>query len=631
MHALTQTDSTARAGFDPVEILRERFAGAMAEAFGAELPEGADPLIAPSRNPAFGDFQSNCAMGLAKAMGAKPRDIAAKIVARLDVSGIAEPVDESSIAGPGFINVRLLPEALAGLVDGLDTPALGIEKPSKAETVVVDVVGVNLAKQMHVGHLRATVIGDALARVFGRLGFVAKRQNHLGDWGLPIAMVAQRIKEGVDSGTLDLDALTLDDLDSLYRAAQRACSPETKALKWAVARDMGPKVIAELEERIASAEANLAEAKSMLIRLQAGDDEAVRIWQKIADITMDECLRLCARLHANVTAEDSAGESSYRSELAGVVEDLLKRGVAVESQGAVVVPLEDVGIKEPCLVRKSDGGFLYATTDMAAIKRRVQVLGASRVVYAVDARQGLHFRQVFAAALKAGYATRADGVVAKLEHAAFGTVLGEDGKPFKTRSGENVKLVSLIDEAVARAEQAVREKNPDLSADERKTVAEAVGVTAIKYADLSSDRIKDYVFDFDRMLAFEGDTGPYLQYALVRTRSIFRKAQEALGVDASAVAGAALTIAAPEEKALALLLLRYPGAVQSVADALEPHRLCNYLYELAGAFSSFFQNCPVIKAEDEATRLSRLRLVSLTGRVLADGMETLGLVTLEVM
>ncbi|MFU8828893.1 MAG: arginine--tRNA ligase, partial [Phycisphaerales bacterium] len=315
---------------------------------------------------------------------------------------------------------------------------------------------------------------------------------------------------------------------------------------------------------------------------------------------------------------------------------LLERAVreAEEAEAAaLIVRIEDLtGIKEPCLVRKSDGGFLYATTDLAAIRRRVQKLGADRVIYAVDARQGLHFKQVFAAAKKAGYTKRLSGEGdAELFHAAFGTVLGEDNRPFKTRSGENVKLSDLLDEAIVRAEQAVAEKNPSLDAEQRREVAEAVGIGAIKYADLAGDRIKDYVFSFDRMLAFEGNTGPYLQYAQVRVRSIFRKASEEHGITEDSLSGGPLSLEMPEEKTLALELLKYPSIVRASAEACEPHRLCGYLFELATAFSSFFTACPVLKADSDELRLSRLRLASLTGRVLRDGLDCLGIAAPERM
>jgi len=609
------------ADFDPVAILKDRVLSAMRAAFSDRLPDSADPLIQAGRNPDLGDFQSNAAMPLAKALGEKPRDIAAQIVAHADLTGIAEPLTEDSIAGPGFINIKLAPDALAGLLAKFDTPALGIEPPADPQTVVVDLCGVNLAKQMHVGHIRATVIGDAVARLFERLGHTVKRQNHLGDWGLPIAMVVRAVQRGAK-------AETLDDLDRLYRAAQRECKPDKRGLEAVRRFDLGPKAQAELEEQVASAEDSLAEAKKTLVKMQSGDDETVAVWETLKDITMSECLAACARMRADITSEHTAGESSYRDELPEIVADLEKRGVATESDGALVIDLSDVGIKEPCLVRKSDGGYLYATTDLAAIRRRVQEMGASRVVYCVDARQALHFKQVFAGAIKAGYAKLPSGENATLEHAAFGTILGPDNKPFKTRSGENVKLADLLDEAIERSAAAVAEKNPDLPEDKRAEVAEAVGMTAIKYADLSSERVKDYVFDFDRMLAFEGDTGPYLQYALVRIKSILRKAAaEGISVDASAP----LTIAEPQEKTLALELLRFPSAVESAADNLQPHRLCAYLQDLARAFSSFFENCPVLKAPDDSTRASRLRLAALTGRVLESGLETLGLVPLEEM
>lgn len=505
---------------------------------------------------------------------------------------------------------------------------LGISPAAPPKTIVVDLCGVNLAKQMHVGHLRSTIIGDALSRTFARLGHAVIRQNHLGDWGLPIAMVTDRVMRESSAGRIDLNNLTLDDLDAHYRAAQRDCKADARGLAAVNKYDLGPKALAELAEQVGGAEESLAQAKQTLIKLQSGDPDTVRVWERIAQITVDECVRICARMGARVLAEDTAGESSYRDELAGIVRDLESRKVATESKGALVVDLADVGISEPLLIRKSDGGFLYATTDLAAIRRRVQKFGADEVVYCVDARQSLHFKQVFAGAHKAGYTTRPDGTAARLEHAAFGTILGEDGKPFKTRSGENVKLAALLDEAIERAARAVAERNPDLTSTEMLTIAQAVGIGAIKYADLSGDRVKDYVFSFDRMLAFEGDTGPYLQYALVRVKSIQRKALEQGISDWSS---APLLIDTPEEKRLALVALRYPSVVESVAEALEPHRLCNYLYELAGSFSGFFTACPVLQAESDEMRASRLRLCALVGKILEDGLSLLGITALERM
>jgi arginyl-tRNA synthetase len=614
----------SEARFDPVAVLTERFV----RAIRAALPEfggDVDPLIGASKRADLGDFQSNAAMGLAKQVGKSPREVAAAIVEKLDVADIAEPV---SIAGPGFINVTLRADALAGLLANLDTPALGIEPASRVETVVVDLCGVNLAKQMHVGHLRATVIGDALARVFERLGEKVIRQNHVGDWGLPIAMVVRKVMDESAAGRIDLDALTLDELDRLYKEAQADCAADGAGLAAVRRYGLGPKAEAELEAQTSGAEEALARAKETLVKLQRHEPDVFAMWQRIADVTMTACLATCARLKANVTPEHSAGESSYAKELGEIVADLDKRGVAEESDGALVVRVE--GIEEPVIIRKKDGGFLYATTDIAGIRRRVQTLGGDRVIYCVDARQSLHFRQVFGAAIKAGYATKPGrNEPSRLEHAAFGMVLGDDHRPYKTRSGENVKLSDLIDEAVRRAGRTVREKNPGLEAGEQREIAEAVGVAAIKYADLSSERIRDYVFDFDRMLSFEGNTGPYLLYALVRIKSIFRRA-EAEGITAG-WEDARLIVEAPEEKGLALALLRYPATMQAVADSLEPHRLCMYLYDLATTFSGFFDRCPVIKAETEERRVSRLRLCAIAARVLEDGLHALGIPTLERM
>lgn len=611
---------------DPAAILNDRFLAAMRAALGDTLPAGAEPMIAPSRNPAFGDYQVNCAMALGKQLGKPPREIAQAMLAHLRIDDIAEP---PTIAGPGFINVTLRADALAAAVAALDRPGadgdLGIDPVQPKSTVVVDLCGVNLAKQMHVGHLRATVIGDCLARLHERLGYNVIRQNHFGDWGLPIAMVTGAVLAKTKGGRLNLASLTLDDLEREYRAAQRACDAGRKELMLAQKYGLGPKTEAEWAPTAEDAETASAAARAALVALQSGETETFNVWQRISEITLEACFANCARLQAHVTDEATAGESTYRDELAPVVADLEARGVAQTSDGALIVRLDEFGIAEPCLIRKRDGGFLYATTDIAGIRRRVQKLGASRAVYAVDARQSLHFRQVFAAATKAGYARMPDGADAELVHAAFGMVLGEDNRPFKTRSGDNVKLSDLLDEAVTRAEAAVAQKNPALSPDDRRAVAEAVGIGAIKYADLSSDRIKDYVFNFDRMLAFEGATGPYLQYAHVRVCSILRKALDEHGLDARAIAQGSITIGAPEEKSLALELLKYASVVRAAADACEPHRLCGHLFDLASAFARFFDACPVLRAPDDATRLSRLRLATITGRVLGDGLRCLGI------
>jgi arginyl-tRNA synthetase len=612
---------------DPLILLTERFRAAIRDAF-PDAPADVDPLIAASKQAGLADFQCNAAMSLAKRLGQNPRQVAQAIVARADLAPIAEPLTGGSIAGPGFINIRLRPEALADLLAAMDTPALGVALAAAPGVTVVDLCGVNLAKQMHVGHLRATVIGDALARLFERLGGRVVRQNHVGDWGLPIAMVTDRLMKLRAAGTIDLERITLDDLDEAYRAAKHDCDADEAGLAAVHRFGLGPKAHAELEAQVSGALEAERDAKLTLVRLQRHDPEVVAVWKRIADVTMAECLSAFRRLGCRLSEADSAGESSYAEELAGVVEDLARRGVAESSEGALVVRVD--GIEEPCLIRKSDGGFLYATTDLAAIRRRVQKLGADRVIYCVDARQSLHFRQVFGAAVKAGYATRPGAAgPAELRHAAFGTVLGEDGRPFKSRSGDSVKLSALIDEAAERCLSAVRQRAPELPDAEQRTVAEAVGIAAIKFADLSNDRARDYVFSFDRMLSFEGFTGPYLLYALVRVRSIFRKAQER-GV-AAGFERVPIAVREPAEKSLALVLLRYPATLAAAAESLEPHRVCQFLHELAGAFGTFFDACPVLQAPDEPTRHSRLRLCDLTGRILADGLHVLGIPALERM
>lgn len=612
---------------DPLETLDARFRAAIAAAF-PDLPgEAIETHIAASRQPKLGDFQCNAAMPLAKRLGKNPREVAGAIVEHLDLGGVAEPVGPDGVAGPGFINVRLLGDALAASLVRLDTDRLGVEPPDEPMTVVVDLCGVNLAKQMHVGHLRSTAIGDAIARLYERLGHTVIRQSHVGDWGLPIAMVVEKLIVLEDAGR-DLSGLGLDELNTLYKRAQAECKAEKAALALVLRAGGHPKAEAELACRIEDAGAAMERAKQRLVRLQSGDERSVAAWKRVYDVTMGACLRTCARLHADVTDEHSAGESTYRDELAGVVDDLTRRGIAVEDDGALIVRVE--GFKEPCIVRKRDGGYLYATTDMAAIRRRAGTFGARRVVYCVDARQALHFKLVFGAAHRAGYDRTPDGAEAELFHAAFGNVLGEDNRPLKTRSGENVRLDDLIDEAVERAGRTVAEKNPGLSEAERAPIAEAVGVAALKYTDMSTERVKDYVFSFDRMLAFEGDTGPYLLYAVVRARSILRKAAEA-GVALEGVARAPLALDEPAERTLALALLRYPGAVRAAGEQHEPSRLCAYVYALAGAYSSFFDQCHVLNADTDERRMSRLRLCSLTARVLEDALRTLGIPTVERM
>jgi arginyl-tRNA synthetase len=624
---------------DPVAILSARFVAAIHAAF-PDLSGDIDPLVTVTKNAAMGDFQSNTAMGLSKRIGKPPREIAQAIVAKLDLADVAEPFTEKSIAGPGFINITLKSSALASSLAALDTPALGVTQVQN-QTIVVDLCGVNLAKQAHIGHLRSIVIGDALARTFERQGIRVIRQNHVGDWGLPIAMVTGKLIKEQAAGRLNPGALTLDRLEKLYKRAQQECERDLDGLEAVKKFGLGPKALAELEAQVSGATEAFTQARQTLVRLQSQDPSTIAVWKAIYDCTMTDVLAVCKRLHANVTNDATAGESSYADELGPLVEDLVKRSIAEESDGALVVFIQGTRngedgqpIREACLVRKSDGGYLYATTDLAAIRRRVQKLGAQRVVYAVDARQAQHFDQVFKAAARAGYATRMDtgssGALARLDHAAFGTVLGKDGKPFKTRSGESVKLNDVIEEAVQKALAEVASRNAEMPAAQQREIAEVLGVAALKYADLSNDRMKDYVFDFDRMVAFEGNTGPYLLNALVRIKSIFRKAAEkGINADWKSVPFAPN---APQEKTLALALLRYPGVIDQVAESLEPHRLCGYLYDVASAFATFYEACPVLKDDvSVATRDARLRLCDLTGRILSDGLSTLGIPPLERM
>jgi arginyl-tRNA synthetase len=625
---------------EPVAILASRFREAIFRAFPDAGPD-VDPLISAAKQPEFGDFQSNVAMSLSKRVGKPPRAVAAAIVQTADIADIAEPLTEGSIAGPGFINIRLRGDALATLLTGLDTPALGIAPAARPQRIVVDLMGVNLAKQMHVGHLRSPIIGDAIARVLERLGHTVIRQNHVGDWGLPIAMVTNRLMRLAAEGKIDLNRLTLDDLDSSYKFAQLECQRDMSGLEAVRKYGLGPKALAELEEQVNGATEAFRAARQTLVKLQAKEPATYAVWQKIYEVTMAVCLSVCKTLLVNVNNEHSAGESSYADELTPMIEDLTTRGIAELDQGALIVRLDappyDVdgrkaefeAIKEPCLVRKTDGGYLYATTDIAAVRRRVQKFGAHRIVYSIDSRQALHLKQVFASSLRAGYAFHPQTAeAARMEHAAFGSVLGEDGRPFKTRSGENVRLADLIAETFNRAADAVKAGSPELADDEARAVAEAVGIAALKYADLSNDRLRDYMFSFDRMLAFEGNTGPYLLYAVARCNGIARRAREAGDVPDEA---APLLLAEAAEKSLALSLLRYPAVMSSVAESVEPHRMCQYLYELAGTFSVFYDRCSVLKAPSSELRQSRSRLCRLTARVLADGLKVLGIPALERM
>ena len=612
---------------DPVARLDRALRAAIAEVTGL-APEQCDPQIRASAGPQFGDFQANFAMGLAKQRGTNPRQLATEVLARAQ-AGLADAAERAEIAGPGFINIHLSREALARALDAFDSPALGIVPSQATHAVVVDLCGVNVAKQMHVGHLRATIIGDTLARVHERLGRRVHRENHLGDWGLPIAMTLAALRR---AGT-DLDALTLDDLDRAYRAAQMEGRADEAGLTAARACGAGPHRIAELEAQNAGAAMAQEDARNSLVRLQSGDPALVEAWQKLIACTMRGVFETTGLLGVKLGPEHSRGESFFREELPRVVEAFIKAGIAVEDDGAIVVRYADR--ERPMLIRKRDGGFLYATTDLAAARYRVQQLDGERVVYVVDARQRDHFKDVFDAVRLIGWDTLPDGTRAQLVHVPFGAVLGADKRPLKTRSGENFTLRALLDEAIERGTREVRARasSPDaptsgMTDAQLRAIGQAVGIAAVKYADLGNDVARDYVFDLDRMVSFEGDTGPYLQYAHARIASILGRALDAA---AHAPARPDFQISEPAERTLALALLRYPQVVRDVAQHLEPHRLCAYLHGLATTFNGFYQHCPVLKCEDPALRASRLRLCAVTKHVMADGLGLLGITAPERM
>lgn len=579
----------------------------------------ADPVIRPSQKPEFGDFQANGVMGLAKKVKTKPRDLAEKIVEAADLGEIAEPLE---IAGPGFINIRLKPEALATALSAMDGPELGIQPDQDAHSVAIDMCSVNVAKQMHVGHLRSTIIGDALGRVFERFGRIVHRENHLGDWGLPIAMVLHQLR----ASGVNLDTLELTDLDRAYRDAQLAAKPDSRGLRAAIELNAGPHRVIELEEQNAGAHEVVEGSKDLLVKLQQGDEELLRDWHKLIDCTMQAVYEVFGLLNVKLGPENNRGESFYRDRLAGVIDAYVESGIAEEDENSLVVRFDDR--ERPMIIRKSDGGYLYATTDLAAVRFRASEMGADQILYVVDARQRDHFRDVFDAVAKIGWDRMEDGTAVHLHHLAFGAVLGPNKKPLKTRSGENVTLKSLLTEAIERGTEEVRKRAADPDApthglldDELKAIGKAVGIGAVKYADLSNDLVRDYVFNLDRMVTFEGNTGPYIQYAHARVCSIYARS----GLKPREVAEAEFRIIEPAEKQLALLLLRYAATVEDVARSLEPHRLCTYLYDLANAYAAFYQQCPVLKAGDEETRRSRLRICDLVRRVLADGLDLLGI------
>ena len=544
-------------------------------------------LLQSASRPEFGDYQANGVMAAAKRAGKNPREVAQSVINAIDLDGIASDL---SVAGPGFINITLAPQFIANA-------ATSPQPSADPQRVVVDYSGPNLAKEMHVGHLRSTIIGDCIARVLESLGHTVIRQNHVGDWGTQFGMLLTFMAEqGAASDSLA-------DLEHFYRQAKQRFDTDD-----------------DFQTR----------SRQAVVQLQSGDADMLVQWQKFIEISMSHCQSLYDRLGIDLSAADMDGESSYNDDLKNTIEHLDAQGLLTESDGAQCVFLDEFKNKEgeaqPIIVQKSDGGYLYSTSDLACLRRRIGNFKADRVLYFVDARQALHFKQVFAVADAAGISNPQ----VQLVHMPFGTMLGKDNKPFKTREGALVKLSELLDEAISRAskllqERAVQSKNPDIDDDELAALAEIIGIGAVKYADLSKNRTSDYVFDWDQMLSFDGNTAPYLQYAYSRTRSIFSRGD----VDVAALPEHVVSEGEPERR-LAVAIAGYQDLLEQVAQEGYPHQLCAYLYDLAGRFTQFYEQCPILTSDD-AVKTRRLTLTKQTGDVLANGLTLLGIRVAERM
>ncbi|AET54129.1 arginine--tRNA ligase [Salmonella enterica subsp. enterica] len=572
-------------------LLSEKVSQAM---IAAGAPADCEPQVRQSAKVQFGDYQANGMMAVAKKLGMAPRQLAEQVLTHLDLSGIASKVE---IAGPGFINIFLEPAFLSEQVQqALTSDRLGVSQPTR-QTIVVDYSAPNVAKEMHVGHLRSTIIGDAAVRTLEFLGHHVIRANHVGDWGTQFGMLIAWLEKQQQENAGDM---ALADLEGFYRDAKKHYDED---------------------------EAFAERARNYVVKLQSGDTYFREMWRKLVDITMTQNQITYDRLNVTLTRDDVMGESLYNPMLPGIVADLKAKGLAVESEGATVVFLDEFKNKEGdpmgVIIQKKDGGYLYTTTDIACAKYRYETLHADRVLYYIDSRQHQHLMQAWTIVRKAGYVP--DSV--PLEHHMFGMMLGKDGKPFKTRAGGTVKLADLLDEALERARRLVAEKNPDMSADELEKLANAVGIGAVKYADLSKNRTTDYIFDWDNMLAFEGNTAPYMQYAYTRVLSVFRKAD----IDEQALASAPVIISEDREAQLAARLLQFEETLTVVAREGTPHVMCAYLYDVAGLFSGFYEHCPILSAENDAVRNSRLKLAQLTAKTLKLGLDTLGIETVERM
>ncbi|MCC3747400.1 arginine--tRNA ligase [Rouxiella badensis] len=559
----------------------------------AGAPSDSEAQVRQSAKAQFGDYQANGVMSVAKKLAMPPRQLAEKVVALLDLSGIASKIE---IAGPGFINIFLDREFVAANADAaLADAKLGIA-PVEPQTIVIDYSAPNVAKEMHVGHIRSTIIGDAAARTNELLGHKVIRANHVGDWGTQFGMLIAYLEKVQNESAGDMK---LSDLEEFYRAAKKNYDED---------------------------EDFAVRARVYVVKLQGGDEYCLQMWRKLVDVTMTQNQITYDRMNVTLTRDDVMGESLYNSMLPGIVSDLQDKGLAVDSEGAVVVYLDEYKNKDGdpmgVIIRKKDGGYLYTTTDIACAKYRYETLGADRVLYYIDSRQHQHLQQAWTIVRKAGYVP--DSVT--LEHHAFGMMLGKDGKPFKTRSGGTIKLSDLLDEAIVRARELIVAKNPNLPEDELNSLVNAVGIGAIKYADLSKSRTTDYIFDWDNMLAFEGNTAPYMQYAYTRVASIFKRAD----INVNSLTQP-MVLTEEREITLATRLLQFEEVLTAVAREGTPHVMCAYLYDVAGLFSGFYEDCPILNAEDETVRNSRLKLALLTQRTLKTGLDTLGIETVERM
>ncbi|WP_370386105.1 arginine--tRNA ligase [Snodgrassella alvi] len=571
--------------------LHQLVAAEVEQAFSANGLTDQPIILQPAKNRDFGDYQINGVMGAAKKTRQNPRELAQKVANALQQNSL---IAMAEVAGPGFINLKLRPEKLAQYIkDSLQDEHLGIARNSKPQTIVIDYSSPNLAKEMHVGHLRSSIIGDSLNRVLTFLGHKVIAQNHVGDWGTQFGMLVAYLIEQQQNGRADLE---LADLEQFYRNA---------------------KVRFDEDKNFADT------ARDYVVKLQSGDASVLALWQQFVQTSLQHAQAVYKKLGLKLLPADVTGESFYNDQLQSTVNELLAKGIAVNSDGTKVVFLDEFKNQDnesaAFIIQKKDGGFLYASTDLACLRYRINTLHGNRLLYVVDARQSLHFDELFTVARKAGWLP--DTVHA--EHVPFGTMMGKDGKPFKTRSGDTVKLMDLLNEAVTRASALVASKNPELSADEIAHIGEVVGIGAVKYADLSKNRTSDYIFDWDSMLSFEGNTAPYLQYAYTRVQSVFRKA-------GTWDNNAAITLNEAMEQQLAVELLKFEDVLDSVANTSYPHYLAAYLYQIATLFSRFYEACPILKA-DEATRNSRLQLTSLTGKTLQRGLALLGIDTLETM